>query len=230
MQKNIAETEPILNAPGIKKNRHLLFWATLLIAVAVIVWLAPQEQTLGQGIKSVYVHASLIWVGMAGVVVAGLMGLAALLFASDRISSWMGSVGWVALAFYASGVGMSLVASKVNWGQIFWQEPRMRAALNLLALMLIVQITTAWLPWVRLRGFMRFGLLVVLAWSTLNATLVLHPSNPVSSSSSAAIKLTFLGLFILSTLAGSWLAWYLRQSENGWGRKTEQLVPQNPPS
>jgi hypothetical protein len=181
-----------------------------MIIGALVVWLAPEEQTLGQGIKSVYVHVALIWVGMAGLALAGLLGLTVIVWASEKISSWMQIIGWVGLAFYAAGLAMSALASKVNWGNIFWQEPRMRAALSMLAAALIVQIVASWVPWLRLRGLLSSGLIVLLAWSTLSAPLVLHPDNPVATSSSLAIQMTFLGLSLLCGLAAAWFVWYWR--------------------
>jgi hypothetical protein len=162
---------------------------------------------------------------MAGVALAALLGLGVMVIASDKLLSWMKSIGWVSFAFYAAGVGMSMVASKVNWGHVFWQEPRMRAALNLLALMLIVQILIEWLPWTRVTGLLSTGLLLALAWSTLNASLVLHPSDPIRGSSSMAIKLSFLGLFLLSAVAGTWFVWYWRPGSRRLRRLSQSFVP-----
>jgi hypothetical protein len=43
----------------------------LLLFMALLVWQAPVEQSLGQGIKIVYVHVGLIWAGMLGFAVNG---------------------------------------------------------------------------------------------------------------------------------------------------------------
>ena len=197
-------------APLDTQKKNWLFWLAILITAGLLLWFAPEEQTLGGGIKSVYVHVALIWVGMAGLTLAGFIGLGVIIWANEQLSSWMQTVGWVAFAFYAAGVGMSVLASKVNWGNVFWQEPRMRAALNTLAVVLIVEVVIDWVPWIRLRGVMSAGLVAMLAWTTLAAPLVLHPSDPIRTSSSSAIQLTFLGLFLLCALAAVWLVWRLR--------------------
>jgi len=191
-------------------SRSWLFWILLLTAAAVLLRIAPQEQTLGEGIKSVYVHVGLIWAGMAGIIVAGLLGLLISLFANERLLPWMKRIGWVALAFYAAGVAMSALASEANWGSVFWQEPRMRVALNMLAAALIVELLIGLLPWIRIQGSLAVGLIVLLAWSTFNAPLVLHPRDPIRTSSSAAIQMSFLGFFVLSVLASAWFVWHSR--------------------
>lgn len=187
-----------------------LFWIVIIIAAAALVWLAPEEKQLGQGIRSVYVHVALIWVGMAGLVVAGLVGIGVLFSDSGKLASWMETIGWVALGFYAAGVSMSILASKVNWGNVFWQEPRMKVALNMLALALIVEVFISWVPWRRLKGLLSALLVVILSWTTMSAPLVLHPRNPIGSSSSSGIKLTFLGLSIVSAAAAAWIVWFVR--------------------
>ncbi|MFQ5398098.1 MAG: hypothetical protein ACE5E7_00715 [Anaerolineae bacterium] len=198
-----------------EQKRAWLFWGVLLSAAVIILWLAPEEQTLGQGIRSVYVHVALIWAGLAGLVIAGLLGLLLAATGSRRILAWLQVIGWVGLAFYAAGVGMSIVSSKVNWGNVFWQEPRMQVALNMLAVATLVQLAIAWLPWVRLRGVLAAGLIIVLAWSTLNAPLVLHPRNPIGSSSSSTIQLTFSALTLLSVLSAAWIVRF-------WQRRAAQ--------
>lgn len=187
-----------------------LFWIVIIIAAAALVWLAPEEKQLGQGIRSVYVHVALIWVGMAGLAVAGLVGIGVLFSDSGKLASWMEAIGWVALGFYAAGVSMSILASKVNWGNVFWQEPRMKVALNMLALALIVEVFISWVPWRRLKGLLSALLVVILSWTTMSAPLVLHPRNPIGSSSSSGIKLTFLGLSIVSAAAAAWIVWFVR--------------------
>jgi hypothetical protein len=196
------------------QKKGWLFWGVVFVTAALVIWFAPEEQTLGGGIRSVYVHVALIWAGMASLAVAGLLGLAVFVGANERLARWMDKIGWVGLAFYAAGVGMSILASKVNWGNVFWQEPRMRVALNMLAMIIIIEIASSWLPWSRLRGLLHAGLVVILAWSTLAAPLVLHPQNPISNSSSTTIQLTFLTLFALCAIAIVWIVWHWRAETN----------------
>lgn len=198
-----------------KRFESQVSWVVLLgvvITAVFLLYLAPEERTLGAGIRAVYVHVSLIWTGLAGLVVAGLMGLALLITGQPRLAAWLPTVGWVGFAFYAAGVAMSAVASKVNWGNIFWQEPRMMVALNNLALTLLVLALNVWLPWPRLRGLLHAVLPLAIVWSTRRAPLVLHPQNPIFSSEAVGIQAAFLGLFGLTAVIAAWIVWRLKST------------------
>jgi hypothetical protein len=198
------------NKQGLNRWRHQASWLVLggVVATAVLfLFLAPEERTLGSGIRSVYVHVSLIWTGLAGLIVAGLLGLLLLFTGRPRVAAWMNTVGWVGAGFYAAGVAASAVASRANWGNIFWQEPRMAAAFNGLALVVVVLAANVWIPWPRLRGALQAALPVGIFWFTTNAPLVLHPKNPILTSDSLGIKLAFGGLFLLTAVVAAWIVW-----------------------
>ncbi len=193
-----------------KRFESKISWAVLagVVTTAVfLLYLAPEERTLGAGIRAVYVHVAFIWTGLAGLFAAGLLGLALLLTGQPRLVAWLPTVGWVGFAFYAAGVAMSAVASKVNWGNIFWQEPRMVVALNNLALTVVVLAANIWLPWPRLRGLLHTLLPLAIVWTTRRAPLVLHPQNPIFSSDAVGIQLAFLGLFGLTAVVAAWIVW-----------------------
>lgn len=201
----------------LQRNTQTLSWLFLgliLLAAGALVWLAPAEQTLGEGIRIVYIHVALIWVGMAGLLLNGLVGLAVVVSGSPKLQSWMQTIGWVAWAIFTAGVGTSLLASLVNWGAVFWREPRIVSGLNMAAVALIIQILMGWLPWRRWRGLLAALLAIILVWSTWSAPLILHPSGAVQSSTSSPIRLTFFGLSFLFLLVGMWAVWYLRQTKS----------------
>ena len=185
--------------------------ASLAVAFTAIIWLAPNERLLGSGIKAVYAHVALMWTGMLGFAVAGLLGLALAILARPLLQSWMRAVGWVALAFYAAGAAMSIVAAHVNWGGVLWSEPRMSATLIGLAVSAIVLVVSGWLPWRRAQGLLGAGLAAYLIVSLRSAPLLFHPPNAVEASSSVAIQLTFAALFGLSGAAAVWLIGFVRR-------------------
>lgn len=206
---------------GWRGNVPWILLGGLLTMAAFLLMLAPEESTLGQGIKTVYVHVALTWTGMAGFVVAGLLGLLVLATGSRRFADWMQTLGWVAFGFYAAGIAMSALASKVNWGNVFWQEPRMMAALNGLAVAVIVLAANVWIPWVRVRGALQAILPAIIFWLTYSAPLLLHPRNPISTSDSLGIKLAFGGMFALTASLAVWVVWLVVRRSNG--RAAERL-------
>ena len=135
-----------------------VWWLVLggiVVIAATLLWFAPAEQTLGSGITSVYVHVALTWTGMTGLIIAAVLGLAAALLGRSRLQQWGHVIGWVGLGMFAAGLLMSAVAAGINWGNVFWQEPRFNSALQILAVSLIIQlINDLPLPY-RLRGILQ---------------------------------------------------------------------------
>ena len=120
----------------------------------------------------------------------------------------MATTSWVSLAFFAVGVGTSLIAEQVNWGGIAWREPRTFANLNLLAIATILIVAGSLTGRPRLRAALNLVLAAALVWITATTELQLHPAGAVSSSTSGAIQFTFYGLFILCSGAAGWLVWF----------------------
>ena len=193
-----------------KVRRKPLPWLILgglITAVLFLLYLAPEEATLGTGIRTVYIHVALTWTGMAGFILAGLLGLAVLVTGNEKLVRWMQTLGWTAFGFYVAGVAMSAIASRVNWGGIFWQEPRMAAAFKSLAIATIIMVLNMWIPQVRVRGLLQAIIPVVVAWITYTAPKVLHPSNPIFSSEATGIQFAFIGMFLLFAAIAAWIVW-----------------------
>jgi hypothetical protein len=191
-------------------------WIGLLILVllgALILWFSPEEQDLGSGIRSVYVHVAFTWTGMSGIIVAGLVGLASALSNRPVLQKWANTITWIALAFFTAGLVMSIIAAGINWGGIFWQEPRTRTVLQVLAFGLIVQGVSTWPVSLRLKGALNFVLAAILLFLIFTTPLVLHPGNAASTAESSAIRFTFFGLYAVSLLAAALIVVAIRTNE-----------------
>lgn len=186
--------------------------AIAVLALALIV-LAPTERTLGEGIRIVYLHVALIWTGMLGIVLAGVLALPVLFVGRQRLARWMETIARFALGFYAVSGLVSLVAQQINWGGIAWQEPRTSTMLQLLAFFLILQVVKSWLDSARLKAGLNLLMAGVLLWSNWSTPLQLHPEDPIGTSSSPAIRFTFYLLFGLLALAATWMVFYRESSD-----------------
>lgn len=176
----------------------LLVYAAL-VAIALVV--APQERTLGAGIRTVYLHVALMWVGMVGIYVAGLVGLIVGLFGRSDFFAWMRLIGMVALAFYVGGSLASIAAQVVNWGGIALAEPRTLAALQVIAAGVVVVVLAAWNLNHRVVGALFFAWALFTVYVTRSTTLILHPDDPIGTSSALGIQAMFYGLFGLTLFA-----------------------------
>ncbi len=191
-----------------KKQVTWLILALILLAGFAIVLTSPAEQTIGNAIKFVYVHVAFTRAGMLGFYLTGAVGLLVAFSGSWKWQSWASKVGWVALGLFTIGFLISILAQRSTWGGIAWNEPRNHMTFNILALSIIVLILGDWLPWVRLRGFLYATLGGYVAWNVRATPLVLHPADPIGTSSSAAIQWTFLLLTWLCVALGAWIVWY----------------------
>ncbi|MBN1285296.1 MAG: hypothetical protein JXB47_07860 [Anaerolineae bacterium] len=202
-----------------RARRAWIVPAVVIAAAAALVLFGPEERALGAGIKIVYVHVALTWAGMVGLGAAGLLG-AWVFFSNSRWEPWLLTVGRVATAAYAAGFVVSLGAEQVNWGGIYWNEPRTIGAMQVTAVALIVQVVSAWLPaaaWRgRARGLLSAALFGFVLWQGRAGSL-LHPDSAASASDSSAIQLTFLAMFALCCLGMVWLVWYIRRGGENAG-------------
>lgn len=187
--------------------------SVILLAVAalaaLIVWAAPEERTLGAGIKWVYVHVALTWTGMTGLIVAGVLG-ALVVLGRDRKANatlpWAHAVGAVGLGFLSVGAVISGIAALVNWGGIALDEPRMNATLQIIVAAFGVVVLAGTGLAARWKGLL-FTLLPIFMFASLTLTpLILHPRSPIWTSTSLGIQATFVALYALSVVAGLSLA------------------------
>lgn len=198
---------------------------TILFLSILIVGLAPTERTLGAGIRVVYVHVALIWTGIVGLGIAGALGLMTAVFPRPPLVRWLRVIGWVGFGFFFAGTAVSLWAEVVNWGAIFWQEPRTAAILQVVAAAVIVQVAQVWRVETRLQGILHLLLAGFMLWAMGGAELVLHPGNPVGTSDAWTIRSTFYGLFALSAIAALWLTLHLARRQQ---KHSTQTIGKNP--
>lgn len=204
----------LATAPWHSQRLTAALLAATALLTAAFLWLAPAERTLGEGIRVVYLHVALVWVGMGALYLAGLVGLAVAATGRAALARWMEALAWIGFLFYAFSAAVSLVAQQVNWGGISWQEPRTLAMFQIVALALIVRVLNGWTGSCRLQGLLNLLVAAVLFWSSRTTTLQLHPENAVGSSTAQGIRMTFFALTALFVLVAAWLIlfWHARSA------------------
>jgi len=193
--------------------KFLSFLVPLFLIFLFILYIAPEEKTMGAGIKSVYVHVALIWTGLLGLFIAASLGFALAVFNRPALQAWMQTIGWVTLGVLSLSVIASIAAQIINWNGIFWDEPRSVVQFQTLAAFIIAQVAIQWLPWLRVRGLVVGATVVVILTVIRLAPLVLHPENPIGTSNSSGIQFTFLMLFALSTLGAGGVVWQAEENK-----------------
>jgi uncharacterized membrane protein YwaF len=111
---------------------------------------------------------------------------------------------------------MSLLVMQINWGGLFFDEPRWRIPFLFGVIAVLLQ-TGLWLfnsRWITLIGNFVFG--IALWWQLGSIQNILHPDMPVAQSDSSNIQLYFILLIILAVLFGVQIgAWFYKRLQRG---------------
>jgi len=190
------------NKPQISLVNKLVLFG-IVLAQIVVLWISPEEQTLGAGIKPVYLHVSFTWVGMLLLYLAGLVGVIVAISGNERFASWLKVCYTIGVAFFGVGFIISIFASLINWGGIPFREPKVLSALNILVTSGTVWVISRWVTQNRIVGLLSMIPPAFMIFRVKGSPLVLHPNNPINTSPDG-IKFTFYGLFFLAFLLAVW--------------------------
>lgn len=182
----------------------------ILLAQIIILWVSPEERTLGVGIKPVYLHVSFTWVGMLLLYFTGLIGVIVVVSGHDRFTLWLKMILTLGVSFFAVGFIISIFASLVNWGGVPLREPKVLSALNILVVSGVIWILSRWVTQNRIIGFLSFISPIFMVFREEASPLVLHPDNPVNTSPDG-IRFTFYAMFILAILLAIWFSVNMRK-------------------
>ena len=186
--------------------------AGVLITLAFLILFTvrvPPERALGNNLGVVMLHGAWVWAGLITFSLAAVSGLACLISGRGKWHAWSRALGLTGLAFWLTYLPMSVVVQQMNWGGIFWDEPRFRIPLAFGIAGVLLQ-GGLWLVncrWLTSSGNLIFG--AALVWQLQRAQNVLHPDSPVFTSDSTRIKLFFIIMVVLALLLGAQVAGWL---------------------
>lgn len=191
----------------------LVWFVVMIVVVGAVASLGPPEQSLGSGVRLVYLHGAWVWTALAGFAASALLAGLGLALRRPGSQRWSVALGQTALFFWVTYLPMSLWVMRANWNGLFLQEPRWRLGLDFALVDIMVQGailvlgSLAWASWLNL------GLFGALAWALVRTPEVMHPSSPIFSSGSFPIEIFFLSLVALCLVTGWQLArWLVRRS------------------
>ncbi len=189
-----------------------------LLLFGLVAAFAPLERTLGANVRIVYIHGAWVWAGKVAFGLAALAGLTGLLgLALRRWNGWTGwslALGRTGLLFWLTYLPMSLLVMQLNWGGVFFDEPRFRIPLTFGIVGVLLQaglavMNTAWLTNL---GNLLFG--AALWWQLGGIENVLHPDSPIFTSEAVRIQVFFVLLLVLALLFGAQFAIWLHRRQS----------------
>jgi hypothetical protein len=185
--------------------------AGLVAVLALLLWLSPAEQTLGQAVKLVYLHGALVRTAMVLFAVSLPVNLGALVGGRSGWLAWGKALAWAAIATWLAHTFFSMVTTYAAWGVfIAWFEPRTRFSFTLAAVSLVVAVVAYLVEHSRFSA-LAFVLLSGLALGLASRLgVVQHPLDPIGSSPSHAIRAFYAAIIVVSLAMGGLVALWLR--------------------
>jgi hypothetical protein len=109
------------------------------VLLALLLWLSPAEQTLGQVVKLVYLHGALVRTAMLIFAASLPVNLIALVKGPGGWSAWGKALAWTAILAWLAHTLFSMVTTYAAWGVfVAWDEPRTRFTFSLAAIAVII--------------------------------------------------------------------------------------------
>ncbi len=180
----------------ITRRLWMLLGACAMIGAAVLA-VMPEERTIGQVVKIVYLHGALSRAGLVGFAAAGVAALAYFARSTDRLSGWSMAFAISGWLFWTAHFLVSMPATHLTWGPwIAWGEPRVTMSLQVIGAGLIVQIITWMLGSPRFAAGANLLLSIAVSYLAAQTGVFLHPLDPIRSSPSSLFQLTYLALLI----------------------------------
>ncbi len=179
-------------------EQNQLIPVALLLLLAALLVLSPAEATLGNTVKLVYAHGAAERVSSYAFLIAGGLGLAQLALNRAGLAKWTRAVTETAIVFWLAQFVISLPAQVLAWGGLTLDEPRVSGALWILALSALLYTAarrTGDDSWMALAAAANAAIVLVVLKGAIN---VLHPLNPIVESDSAAIKLSYAAIVLVT--------------------------------
>ncbi len=183
----------------------------LLLLLILLLWLSPNERTLGQTIKLIYLHGALVWTAIIIFAISLPVNLVALIRGQDNWFAWGKAFIWTAIVIWLVHTLFSMVTTYVAWGVfIAWLEPRTRFTFNLAAVSILVA-AVAYLVDNQRFSSLAFVLLAGLTLGLLpGLDFIQHPLNPIGQSPSNTIQMFYGAILAILMAMGGLLAIWLQ--------------------
>ncbi len=184
----------------------LLKVSAVLLLIALFALLGPEEKTLGQNVRIVYLHGAWVMTAEAALAAAGFAGAVGLLTRKDAWNRWSAALGQAGTLFWITYLPLSMWAMKANWNGLFLAEPRFRLALTFAVAGALLQSGLWILRMPRLTSSANILFFIALRAAFSSAENVMHPPpSPIFGSGNGVIIFFFVTLNLLTWLAAYFL-------------------------
>ena len=188
--------------PAVRLTRSWLagLLAAGILLDALLLWAAPAERILGQVVKLVFLHGALIRSCSLGFLAAGLLALAWLVRRPNGLLGWITALQRANALMWSLYLLSSMVVTYLAWGELIaWGEPRVQSTLYMTALLTLAFLAAELRPAPFVRALANLALAVGALYLIQSTGVIRHPLNPIGSSPSAVIRLSYAGIVLVTT-------------------------------
>ena len=190
------------------------FWFILaLFTTAALTALGPQEQSLGENIRIVYLHGAWALTAETALGLSAAAGLLGILFRREKLHRWSAALGCSGLSFWVMYLPLSLWAMQTNWNGLFLTEPRFRVAFIFAVTGVLLQIGLALLARPVFTSLFNVLFFAALRIGLSQAEYIMHPlPSPIINSGVLSLQLFFIGITFLTMAAAYFMTrWWLQK-------------------
>lgn len=188
-----------------------LWFILLLLCLATLTVLGPEEKSLGQNVRIIYLHGAWVLTAIVAFTASGFLGLIGLLTRKQGAHAWSKALGLTGIVFWVTYIPLSLWAMEANWNGLFLSEPRFRMAVILAGAGVLMQIGLSIINRPPLTSLMNVAFAGFVTWMVMTTRDVLHPPpSPIFSSGIASIEIFFIVENLVALLAAFMLARWWR--------------------
>lgn len=181
------------------RRRLKILAAALVMCLAVLLWLSPSERVLGGTVRLVYLHGALVRAAATWLAVSLPINLMALVDWRRSWALWGEAVIEAVIIIWLLHTLFSMVTTYMTWGVLVaWFEPRTRFTFSLAGALLAVLGITRLVADERFTHLAFVLLAGVSLWLLPHLGTVQHPLNPIGASPSIAIRLFYVGIWIIA--------------------------------
>ena len=194
-----------------KIKSHLILFFVTALAIALLAFFGPEEQSLGSNVRIVYLHGAWVLTAEFAFIAAGLMGLIGLLSRRDNFHTWSAALGRTGIFFWVTYLPLSLFAMETNWNGLFLAEPRFRLALTFAVVGLLLQVGLWMMGNKLVTSLANLAFIIILRVIFATAANIMHPPpSPIFNSGTHLIIGFFVTLNLLTWVAAYFMTrWFL---------------------
>ena len=201
---------------GMSRLKSPFFWFVLaLLTTAALTAIGPQEKSLGNNIRIVYLHGAWALTAEVALGLSAAAGLFGILTRREQLHRWSAAMGYTGLFFWVTDLPLSLWAMQTNWNGLFLAEPRFRVAVIFSVTGVLLQLGLTLLARPVFTSLFNVLFFAALRIGLSQADYVMHPPpSPIFSSGILSLQLFFVGIIFLTMAAAYFMTrwWLQRQS------------------